>query len=848
MSKRSPQPMFNPGELDRTRRNLGNLSREESKRMAVLLGGEVGIEKDDSDLSEKYARLRAQSRRRTDIPGISSGKPQAASFRGETALLEPADETSAENASAFRAVSPRRERKPPPRPSDRPPYWARVRMNFLAAGRDHKVMTLGSAISTLLPSGDRNDRINPAFLPEVEKHLLPLLTTVKQGSLSLLKGGNRRGSLHRPDPFYRRILEILSDWPVDSVQGELKRLPLQGRQLTISQCAPLCRALYRPLVRLLALTPLPGRRGEDDPLESAVRHYYKLNHLLNSQEAQKKYKQTALDVLNSLPLLFQRLHYGYYPLLLKLSSTSFFRHDEFFLDHKSEYLPFLGLQEEDLLPCPGTLPPVSPEEFSDLPGQAVTEKPEEPKKISGSFTEGLRLLQDMFPQAGFEDLSTGPDLLPYFKTHIPFPKNFDLINPADPLQSIVVIMGILRELFFAFGGIKMGTLKNDEWDVEDLRQTFESYTLQWFRYLEDFIPKQLLEPLLEHCREVEKGSAEKSEYAQKLEMNYIRLKKMLYLPHLEIPKSNQPRPPVGERQPKLFNLTDDMVNLLSNMIREQSAGGEPRAILNGQDPIQFEVQSLVSRRFLLTLKRREITPDNSILIRYTTALAEVLNEFLNNPASFYYRAPLTPVYRTLKSGGTTPQYNVPPLETEKLLKELDKRYGKDQILAREEERLSEENLLTGISEALEQLQAEKIDWSLMLMKPTGDLCESPLEQLLRQTLREEDHWYHREKSGFGILLRNTSAEGSVYLANRIQKQLKASQPACYYSVGITPLQEEWSPEEAMARGEKTLSQSQKREGGVIILYDARRSRYRIFAPSRDDEPREKEGVPHESLS
>jgi GGDEF domain-containing protein len=139
--------------------------------------------------------------------------------------------------------------------------------------------------------------------------------------------------------------------------------------------------------------------------------------------------------------------------------------------------------------------------------------------------------------------------------------------------------------------------------------------------------------------------------------------------------------------------------------------------------------------------------------------------------------------------------------------------------------------------------AEKIDWSLMLMQPTGQSCEDPLEQLLRQTLREEDHWYHREKNGFAILLRNTSAEGSVYLANRIQKQLKESLPECYYSVGITPLQEEWSPEEVIARGEKTLSQSRKREGGVIILFDAHRSRYRIFAPSREDQPREKEGVP-----
>ena len=125
--------MFNPGELDKTRRNLGNLSPEESRRMAGLLGGEIGVERDDTDLSEKYARLRAQSRRRTDIPA-PAGKSLNPSFREDTAQLEPADEKKPGQASAFRAVASKREKKPAPQPPERPPYWARVRMNFLAAG------------------------------------------------------------------------------------------------------------------------------------------------------------------------------------------------------------------------------------------------------------------------------------------------------------------------------------------------------------------------------------------------------------------------------------------------------------------------------------------------------------------------------------------------------------------------------------------------------------------------------------------------------------------------------------------------------------------------------------------
>lgn len=229
---------------------------------------------------------------------------------------------------------------------------------------------------------------------------------------------------------------------------------------------------------------------------------------------------------------------------------------------------------------------------------------EKKKGIPREFTEGLTMLQEMFPQGGFEDLSVAPDLLPYFKSLLPFPKSFDLINPKDPLQSIVVLMGILRELFFAFGGVKMGVLKTEEWDLEDLRGTFENYTLQWFRYLEDFLPKQILDPLLEYCREVEKGEVERSEYANRIESNIFRLKKLLYLPHLQIPKTTFPRPPLAEHQQKLCNLTDDLASLLTTMNKEVSLAGGSGTVLNSTDPIVFEVKSPVSERFEKVMAKR----------------------------------------------------------------------------------------------------------------------------------------------------------------------------------------------------------------------------------------------------
>lgn len=47
-----PKEIFNPGELSRTRKNLGDLSPEEAKRMAEILGGEVGIERTDDAIQK----------------------------------------------------------------------------------------------------------------------------------------------------------------------------------------------------------------------------------------------------------------------------------------------------------------------------------------------------------------------------------------------------------------------------------------------------------------------------------------------------------------------------------------------------------------------------------------------------------------------------------------------------------------------------------------------------------------------------------------------------------------------------------------------------------------------------
>ena len=43
--RQKPKAIYEPGELDKVRKNLGEISPEEAMRVANVLGGEVGIEK-----------------------------------------------------------------------------------------------------------------------------------------------------------------------------------------------------------------------------------------------------------------------------------------------------------------------------------------------------------------------------------------------------------------------------------------------------------------------------------------------------------------------------------------------------------------------------------------------------------------------------------------------------------------------------------------------------------------------------------------------------------------------------------------------------------------------------------
>lgn len=68
---KKPQAKYEPGELQKTRENIGDIEREEAELMMKRLGGEIGVEKPEIIDDEVLKKVRSA---RKFVPGKNRKK------------------------------------------------------------------------------------------------------------------------------------------------------------------------------------------------------------------------------------------------------------------------------------------------------------------------------------------------------------------------------------------------------------------------------------------------------------------------------------------------------------------------------------------------------------------------------------------------------------------------------------------------------------------------------------------------------------------------------------------------------------------------------------------------------
>ena len=348
-----------------------------------------------------------------------------------------------------------------------------------------------------------------------------------------------------------------------------------------------------------------------------------------------------------------------YPLLMRMCSDSFEPYPDFFSVKVADVLKFTGLHKFDLL-----LPEKPKEDQKETP-KPKSAPPQKGIKDQTVIT-GLKLLNQMFPQAGFDKLDEHPDMYPYFQPLYKFDDGFNLLSPENPVQVIMVLQRIIEDCFQGCRNIKFTNTEN----VKEGADTITSVMDDWSAYREDNFERLYCEPLLDLVNSVySQPDFDKSHIGKRTITSLLWQVTYHFMPNFKFDQLILEHPSDESKYRPLFHRTDYARKYLTLVINEcdkQANGRGPVGMIeNPWEHYKFGIQNEVSKRLDVLLgaqnKTANTNANNANLLKYTLCFIAVLDWWINNPGSPAYTTDPMHIYRISPSDGkplfTTPLRN-----------------------------------------------------------------------------------------------------------------------------------------------------------------------------------------------
>jgi hypothetical protein len=667
--------IYAPGELDRIRGKLGVTDDGEAKRLAGILGGEVGVE------------------RSAEPPKTPPRRPHPAATAGEAAdrgrgrpirnrsmhRVVPADDETGEPAeSAEKDVAAANPLFPV-----KASWFERLKMDRLCAQEDFNIKSPMQALaSVFLFFGKAPDQVNPYFitrwLNEYYKQIEILVTSTR--TLFPRNNLKRDEKLKRASPFDYSILDTIRRWDLEKIAAEIAKLQAHPRNVKVLECSELLKQIYRPLFIL-------EQMDMEVHIKEAFKLLYKILYIENPIEAKAKYQELIRSALSGLGDVRRELHYRLYPLLMKLLSDRLLSYELFFLQRRSRFMAFIGASETDQID-PANKNVRSEDREGDGDAEEDSDDPEViARKAKQSAREaeqkaldrGLATLETLFPKAGWDRLSEYPDMYPYFREVFDFKKGYELIAPTDPLLQIVILMRILEELFFALRYVTFSPVTGQD-DSPRVDEFLRSIANDWRHYIDTSFEKEYLPRLTEYCRILENTAESRtSSYAKRTLDELHWTKRLYFLPYYKFESAFPP--PFQKRDitalySEIRQLRKSLTAVAAGIEQGYKRGGaEKMAPCEGIDnpwvPYNFEVPNPVSRRLnaLLGSQKR----NNASLIFFSLAVTATLDHIVNDESSWAYNDRPGPLFRSVNGGGVIPQFGVDDkIDADKIYKDAMK--------------------------------------------------------------------------------------------------------------------------------------------------------------------------------
>ena len=641
MTSKKPQAKYEPGELQKTRQNLGQLEQEEAAFMIKRLGGEIGIEKTDEITDETLKKVRAVRR----IP--SSSKKTNHVQRMKSASVSDVSQNASDTKSFMGTVPSGLPEKKYRLPVITPK--TRQLFDKIMTSAEYNIRPAPGFFAMLFSFGRGGpERVSESFVKNtLTAHLkhIDFFTEAVQFLISSAPA-SYQNKINTDEDFSFRALKIINNWDTLPVKTELAQLKKKTSWVMIEDMVPFIRELYRPLIKLYFLGEMQMTR--------LIKTLYGWTTEFQADKNQKmRNLNNARQAASEWLYIFGQVIKGLYPLLMRMCTPEYDVYPDFFNKRISDIMPFLEITKYDIIlpkKDKGEKEAASKAEKIEEKKAAEEKTAEEKAKADvpakqNLILQSLGILEKLFPEAGFMSLAENPDMYSYFQPLYSFPEGFNWVSPQNPLQVTLVLLRIIEDFFQGCRHIPMGQadVGNNPFTHDNLQKVFAD----WIQYREVIFDK-IMGPALKECvnQAYTQPDFHNSRYGKREISNWLWQEKYYFHPHLTFEISFIEKPRIDTGYTPLAERIKGLVQLFSDMVRTADAA-EVSMPLNLSAVYHFDVENSVSYRLNLLLgggKSKERT--NLNLLKYTLCVLRVLDWWINDKDSLAYKTSAGIPYRT----------------------------------------------------------------------------------------------------------------------------------------------------------------------------------------------------------
>lgn len=631
--KRAREADWAPGTLDRTRKAIGQLDPGEAEIMSKKLGGEVMYERSDGS--------------------SSSGK----SSKGTGRLIRQTSSGNSENTSGSdAAASGQRGNGTRRRQEELATVTPKLSSLFdKLMMRDEYGIKPNYGLFNFIKYFQQNghEQVVPEFCTVTLKHhvenLSGFITVIK--TLIQIAPASYKAKIASGNEIKFKFLRMIAGWTMQSVKLahiELMDLP---QPYVVQDLIPYIRAVYKLLIQVYYY-------GENK-IPKLIKEIY-TDEVSYPESPQEKLSSLAKEAITSWLYIQNEIVKKCYPLLMRMCSDTFEEYPDFFKIKVADILKFVGLHKYDLL-LPEKAKAVKTEDSEKKKKTSLV--PEKGVKDQIVMT-GIKLLDQLFPQAGFTQLENHPDMYPYFQPLYHFADGFNVLSPENPMQVTVVLIRILEDFFVGCRNIDFKPVSTA---VSEEKDSISSVMDDWSAYRENVFEKLYCDPLNDLVNQIySQDDYEDSQFGKKLITSLLWQTQWHFLPKFKFDQLILERPQDESKYRPLFLRTDFARSYFTEAVslcdKVASMRGDVSMISNPWDHYKFDISNEISKRLDTLLGGNNTTAttnaNNANLLKYTLCILSVLDWWINNPESPAYSTNPRRIYRISEEDGK-PKFSVP---------------------------------------------------------------------------------------------------------------------------------------------------------------------------------------------